>query len=101
MRFLTFLFLVGLSFGSELGVKTKVENLLAKWNVKVLEVRDLGSLYEVDVFGAPRVLYFTKDFRYMIIGGVFDPKTGKNLTYQRLKQLEAKNEKVSSNTDNR
>ncbi len=102
MRFLASLLLVGLSFGSDLqGVKAKVEKLLAKWNVKVLAVHDWGSLYEVDVLGAPRVLYFTKDLRYMIVGGVFDPKTGKNLTYERLKTLEAGNEKISSNTDNR
>ena len=101
MRFLTFLLLVGLSFGSDLqGVKAKVEKLLAKWNVKVLAVHDWGSLYEVDVLGAPRVLYFTKDFRYMIVGGVFDPKSGKNLTYERLKALGAGNGKVS-NTNNR
>jgi len=64
----------------------EIEKMLSKWNVKVKEIRDLGSLYEVVVKGDPKVIYFTKDLKYMILGGVFDPKTGKNLTAERLRE---------------
>jgi hypothetical protein len=100
--FVAFLGVISLSFGESLGiVKGKIEKILSKWSVKVLAVRDLGSLYEVDVLGAPRILYFTKDLRYMIMGGVFDPSTGKNLTYERLKELGGKNGTSTSNINNK
>ncbi len=64
----------------------QLQKLLNKWNVSVKKINDLGSLYEVVIKGDPKVIYFTKDLRYMILGGIFDPKTGKNLTADRLRE---------------
>ncbi len=65
----------------------EIEKLLSKWNVQIKKINDLGSLYEVITAGDPKVIYFTKDLKYMILGGVFDPKTGKNLTAERLREI--------------
>ena len=96
MRFPLLLLLMTFSVFGAVDAKTEktITGILSKWKVKVLDIRDLGSLYEVDVLGAPGIIYFTKDLRYMLMGGLFDPKTGKNLTYERLKQLEVKYEKT-------
>jgi len=56
---------------------------------KIEEVRDLGSLYEI-VISTPRgkrLLYETKDGKYIIAGVLFDSKTGKNLTAVRDREI--------------
>jgi len=56
---------------------------------KIEEVRDLGSLYEI-VISTPRgkrLLYETKDGKYIIAGVLFDSKTGKNLTAVRNREI--------------
>ncbi len=91
MRFVLLILLTPVLLSSTLLISfavadQRVKDLLSKWNVKVREIHDLGSLYEVVVQGDPKIIYFTKDLRYMILGGVFDPKTGKNLTAERLRE---------------
>jgi len=82
-RFILVMFIpICLSFAAN----QEIKNILTKWNVKVKKVYDLGSLYEVIVYGDPKVIYFTKDLKYMILGGVFDPKTGRNLTAEKLRK---------------
>jgi thiol:disulfide interchange protein DsbC len=56
---------------------------------KIEQVRDLGSLYEI-VLSTPRekrILYETKDGKYIIVGFIFDSKTGKNLTAERNREI--------------
>lgn len=76
-----------LGFSLAFANQEEIEKLLSKWNVKVQKVRDLGSLYEVVITGEPKILYFTKDLKYMLIGGLFDPKTGENLTAERIREI--------------
>lgn len=87
-RFIALCMASAVAFGSvSVDTKKRIKEYLSKWGVRIEKINNLGSLYEVVVKGDPKVIYFTKDLKYMILGGVFDPKTGKNITANRIREI--------------
>jgi len=56
--------------------------------IAIEAVNEMDSFYEVvlNVRGQKRILYLTKDFKYMILGSLIN-KENKNITQERLKEL--------------
>lgn len=93
---LTIFFWVSLCMGSKL---TKEEFLNRSPHLKKLletaggsafleKFKDVGPLYEVIIktSSGKRVVYITKDFKYLILGSLFD-KNAQNITKEREKEL--------------
>jgi len=60
----------------------------AREEVSIEAVNEMDSFYEVvlKVRGEKKILYLTKDFKYMILGSLID-RDNKNITKERLKEL--------------
>jgi len=67
-------------------LKKSLESIPEK--VSIEAVNEMDSFYEVvlKVKGQKKILYLTKDFKYMILGSLID-KDNKNITQERLKEL--------------
>lgn len=57
-------------------------------SVSIADVKEMDNLYEIilNVRGQKRIVYLTKDFKYMILGNLFD-RDNKNITQERIKEL--------------
>ena len=60
----------------------------AREEVSIEALNEMDSFYEVvlKVRGEKKILYLTKDFKYMILGSLID-RDNKNITKERLKEL--------------
>ncbi|QEY26923.1 DsbC family protein [Neisseria zalophi] len=69
-------------------IKTKLEEAYASQNLKVKSVRGtpMGSLYEVVVSGK-QIIYTDADANYLIQGSLLDVKNRKDLTEERVAEL--------------
>ena len=67
-------------------LKKSLESIPEK--VSIEAVNEMDSFYEVvlKVRGEKKILYLTKDFKYMILGSLID-RDNKNITKERLKEL--------------
>jgi thiol:disulfide interchange protein DsbC len=67
-------------------LKKSLESVPEK--VSIEAVNEMDNFYEVvlKIRGQKKILYFTKDFKYMILGSLID-KDNKNITQERLKEL--------------
>ncbi|MCI0469092.1 MAG: DsbC family protein [Nitrospirae bacterium] len=65
-----------------------VKNFLPAINAKVIETRDIGSLYEITVTQEKKkgVIYVTKDGKYLVIGYLLD-KDKKNVTQEKYNEI--------------
>ena len=64
--------------------------IFKRLGLKVVQERDLGSIreYVVEKGGKKMIIYETKDGKYLFVGALIDPKTGKNLTKERKREIE-------------
>jgi thiol:disulfide interchange protein DsbC len=69
-----------------LQLKKSLESVPEK--VSIEAVNEMDSFYEVvlKIRSQKKILYLTKDFKYMILGSLID-KDNKNITQERLKEL--------------
>jgi len=67
-------------------LKKSIESISEKISIEA--INEIDSLYEVilKVRGQKKILYITKDFKYMILGSLID-KDNKNITQEKLKEI--------------
>lgn len=65
-----------------------VKNFLSTTNSQLIEVKDLGNIYELIIQqgGRKGILYATKDGKYLLVGSLID-ENSKNLTQERFEEI--------------